>query len=166
MADESDSFGLGRICERIARSRKIHCNRIEFFTAANKLAAMGTYDLTKGTREIVSSTGIVSGGNGVSLTYAGVFYQYKRSGWDAVREILSVECPRRNITIQRGIPGSYDLIRVVDLEEREHLKVLLRKSAHPNGTYPDMEAERFISCLVGVEDYINGLIGVPEIAAE
>ena len=85
MADESDSFGLGRICERIARSRKIHCNRIEFFTAANKLAAMGTYDLTKGTREIVSSTGIVSGGNGVSLTYAGVFYQYKPHRLDSIR---------------------------------------------------------------------------------
>ncbi|MEK6807922.1 MAG: hypothetical protein AABX75_02735 [Nanoarchaeota archaeon] len=133
-------FMLGIICERLAQKREVVLARVNYATVAKRLVAKGTADLTESTRKIISSTGLEGQKDGLSFMYAGVFYNYTRHGWKALREILLVEEPQRKILVQRGIPGEYNLIKV-------------------SSTNPPDERVRTISSLDGVEKRLDSMLG-------
>ena len=161
MADWRE-FGLGTICEDVAKLHNIVLTRVNFDAAADVLVTNGLCDFTATEREKLSSTGLMGKGNEISLIYAGVFYSYQRSGRGALREVLLAEDLQRRIVVQRGVPRRPEfLITIIDKRERDALKQLLKTSAHPNETYCDMEVTRQISNLTGVEAYVNYLLSQP-----
>src|SRR3989344_6562389 len=153
--DESDSFELGRICERLAKSRNVVLRSVSYASLASGLAAKGAIDLTKSKHSAQGSMGLESISSRIAFAYAGVL----NADPPILSEILLVEDPQRSILVQRGMPRQYDFVRVADLREREALKGLLRQSAHPGGVYRDAEVVRRISNLAGVEAYLDGLLG-------